>query len=309
MTFYPDEKEGMSPSSIAMWLGAKSSFIKYYFKGDKMFETESMRTGTQVHRLVEAGLMPVKCNYTFPEKEISVTLLPGMIFRGRPDSYGLYDDQALFVDYKTGKKSEWKDKLPSDIKMRATAFLVWIETGKPKEVKGFIEFIQTKQEGKKVVPIEGKETEVIEITYTEKDMEDFTCVIIKEMEKVNTFYTKWSKHEGGGFITDSHVEDFIILDQKIKELELKRDTLKETMLDLMEFGGEENHLTAYGTFYLMHKKKYDYPETLTFSVKDDMYDIGKAQDVASGLKGAKKAFELSNEPVSISTSIGFRSKK
>lgn len=308
MTFYTDKKEGMSPSSIAMWFGAKSSFIKYYFKVEKMFETESMRTGTKVHRLIEAGLLKVKCNYEFSEKDISCTISPGMIFRGRPDSHGIYGERAMFVDYKTGKQSDWKKKLPSDIKMRATAFLVWMDTGKPSEVKGMIEFIQTKQEGKSVVPIEDKETEVYEVTYTSKEMEEFAGVIKREMENVNKFYPKWEDRPDG-FVSNANVEEFIVLDQKIRELEVQKEDIKETIKELMEFGGEENHATPYGTFYLTSKKKYEYPSDMTFRVDERDFSIEEAQDIANGAKGAKKNYELTNEPVDTVTSIGFRSKK
>lgn len=308
--FYPDQKEGMSPSSLDQWLRQKSAFVRTYFEGEKGPETASMAAGTRVHRLIEAGLVPAKNVYQNAEMELRQEVKPGIYFRGKPDSWEGDESEARFVDYKTGKANAWKEKLPTDIKMKATAWLVWMQTGKPAKVKGSIEFIAMTWDpvAKEVVPIEDTETEIIPIEYTAAELESFTQVIGKAIDDVNAFYEKW-KESSADFVNHSDLEIYEDLNRKIEELEAQKKDVGERILGQMQFGGQSTLKTPLGTFYLTERHTYEYPDHLAFEVDGKEYTLEDADQVEAGAKAAKKNYELLAEPTKTTVSMGFRKPK
>jgi len=308
MEFYPDIKDGMSPSSFASWMGSRSAFVNSYFAGGEMIETEAMRTGTQVHRLIEGGMMKAKHDYEHAEDSLSVTLEDKRIFRGRPDSWESDDKEARFVDYKTGKENKWKEKLPTDLKMRATAFLVWAQAGKPEIVRGFIEFIQTQWNDKTrtIEPIENKESEVESIVYTAKDMKEIGGIILTQMGEVNANYLRW-KNKGETLVDMGTVAEYSEIAEHIKKLTTQGDELKRIIKDQMEFGCETNLKTDFGTFYITTRETYEYPPNIKFTLDGEKeYTLEESDKIASGAKAARKNYEMSQEPVSQSTGVGFK---
>lgn len=316
MAFYHEKKEHMSPSAMATWFTSKANFVKSYFEGEKGPTTKAMEGGTVIHRLIEAGLIPAKHVYAMAEPELKFPV-PGSdyFFMGRPDSCDevAKDDAARFVDYKSGKANDWVKKLPTDLKMKATAWLVWMQTGKPSKVFGAVEFIATTwdPETRSVVPIEGIPTEEILITYQAEDLEAFTGVIVKTMDEVNAFYEKWGDSTSE-FVSEEDVDRYIALEEKREAIVAEQDEIKERLQGQMEFGGILNHKDPRGTFYLTEKATYSYPKDLSFEVVDpatseaEMISLEKAGMVDAAAKAAKKNYELVSEPVSTSTSIGFR---
>lgn len=313
--FYHDIKEHMSPSALAQWLGGRGQFVRSYFAMEKSPETKAMTAGTEIHALVEAGIIKAKHVYEHPEAELKVQV-PGtdFYFLGRPDSYGkvvkIGGGYVAFVDYKSGKANGWDEKLPTDIKMRATAWLVWRACGEPEEVQGFVEFIQTTwdPDQKKVVPLDGKEIEVSSITYTADEMEAFTKVIANAMRDVNDFYEKW-KESTGDFVNGKDVQAYAELRQEIEEKEAELDELAERILSQMEFGGEENHKTPAGTFFIKNTKTYEYPPTLKINYLNMGLVLEDAEAIGAATKAAKTNFELTNEPKEVRRSIQFRKAK
>lgn len=313
MSFYHDEKEYMSPSAISQWMNGRSQFIRTYFAGEKSPTTSAMRGGTEIHALIEAGLIKARHVYAYSEIEVKVQV-PGteFWFLGRPDSHSkktTLDGKkvAYFVDYKSGKANGWDEKLPTDIKMRATAWLVWMAAGQPDLVYGYIEFIQTTwdPEQKKVVPLEGKETEVTGITYTADEMEAFSKVIANTMRDVNDYYEKW-KLSTGEFVNPSDVARYAQVKNEIAIKEEELNDIAERILIQMEFGGEEQHKTPLGTFYITEKSVYEYPADLAVTPTMTLDAVDQLTAVA---KAAKKNYELSNEPKEVKRSIGFRAPK
>lgn len=315
-SFYPDIKDGLSPSAIAQWFNQRSSFIKSYFAGERGPETKAMQTGTQIHALIEAGIIAAKHVYEHSEADLSVEIAPGRIFRGRPDSYGeierAHEHSAVsFVDYKSGKANEWAEKLPTDVKMRATAWLVWKNSGEPDMVYGYVEYFQTTWDAdlKRIVLVEGKESEEIAITYTRSEMQDFTQVILKAMNAINDFFEVWKKSTGE-FVSKQDVMLYAETRQQIDEMELRLDEIGERILTQMEFGGEETHRTPVGTFFVRETKTWDYPAELEFLLDGkEPFTLERADRVASGVKAAKKNYELVNEPKSTTRKVNFRVAK
>ncbi len=309
-TFYPSKKGWISPSALDNWLRSRSAFIKTYFEGEKGPETAAMNAGTKVHKLIEAGLIKAKCVYDVCEQETTFTFENGVKVLGFPDSYtSIPDDgQVRFVDYKTGKANGWEEKLPTDIKMKTTAWLVWQNTGKPDYVHGAIEFIQTTwdPDTKEVVPIEGKESELVTITYTAKELEEFTGVILQAIDDINAFYVKWLD-KTDVFINDQDIQDYADLLAKETELTLKIDEVADRIKTQMEAGGIINHKTGFGTFYLTTRKTYDYPDNLL--IRNDGMTLKDASEIATQAKVAQKNYELMAEPKTESTSMGFRVAK
>lgn len=311
--FYHDIKEHMSPSALAQWIDARSSFIKSYFRGEKSPETKAMTAGTKIHKLIEAGLIKAKCVYAHGEHELKAAV-PGTDFRflGRPDDYSDEKDGIIeFVDYKSGKANEWKEKLPTDIKMKATAWLIWIEQGaKAETVIGHIEFIPTTWDpvAKEVVPIDGAPSEVITIEYSKADLLAFSGVIAGAMNEVNEYYEKWLKSTGD-FVNNEDVARYIELKKEIDERETELGEVGDRIKGQMEFGGEENHKTPAGTFFFKITEKYEYPKDLpvgksTLESTEELIDGLEAK-----VKTAKQGFELISEPVSSKTTINFRPAK
>jgi hypothetical protein len=294
---------------------SRSSFVKNYFMGERGPETAAMATGTKVHKLIEAGLIKAQCSYEHNEEVLTIELGDGRKFLGVPDSYEIFDKPksqkaARFVDYKTGKLNDWKNKLPIDIKMKATAWLVWKTCGEPEEVVGKIEFFQTtwNPEAHEVVPIEGQESEVVSITYSKEDLQSFSTVIKFAMDDVNAFYEKW-KESTGEFVNQDDIEKYASLKVEIDRKEAEMDEVGERILAQMDFGGEENHKTPIGTFYVKTTNTYEYPAGLRFKWKGYELGVEDADEVSMALKAAKKNYELVNEPTNTKRSISFRGAK
>ena len=312
MNFYHEIKKHMSPSALDQWKRQRSAFVSSYFEQKEKVDTKAMQAGRQIHKLIEAGLIKAKKVYKNAEQEL-IERVPGSEydFMGIPDSWEKKGKKlALFVDYKSGKANDWKEKLPVDIKMKATAWLVWMMCDKPEIVKGAIEFIQTTwdPEAKAVVPIDGKESEVVEITYDAEDMEHFTRVIIESMNEVNEAYEKWLKGTDA-FINQDDIAKYERLNVEKSNLEKEMDEIKERIKTQMEFGGLLNVKTPAGTFYITERKTFDYPANLKIKYLDMGLVLEDAEAIGSAAKAAQKNYELLAEPISQSTSIGFRPAK
>ena len=312
MNFYHEIKEHMSPSALDQWKRQRSAFVATYFEKKEKVETQAMQTGKQIHMLIEAGLMKAKKVYKNGETEIKMQV-PGtdFYFLGIPDSWEKKGkDKALFVDYKSGKANDWKEKLPVDIKMKATAWLVWMKAGKPSRVDGAIEYIQTTwdPDAKKVVPVDDKESEVIEISYDAEEMEQFTRVIAEAMSEVNEAYLKWQQGTDA-FVNQEDIAKYERLNAEKTNIEKEMDEIKERIKTQMEFGGLLNVKTPAGTFYITERKTYDYPPSLKIKYLDYGLVLEDAEAIGSAAKAAQKNYELLAGPISQSTSIGFRPAK
>lgn len=314
--FYHDKKEHMSPSAMQSWLHSRGSFIKSYFREERGIETKSMAFGTKVHALIEGGMLKATQVYDHNEATLKFEVLEGsgLYFLGKPDSYSDRIDDGdtstvEFVDYKSGKTNGWDEKLPTDIKMLATAWLVWMATGKPDQVLGYIEFIETvwSSEEHDVVLVEGKETQVMGRVYTKAELENFTNAILKAMREVNLFYEKWLM-ASGEFVKEDDIELALELRGQIGKIEENLKEVEERIAIQMQFGGEESHpVEGKGTFYFKTSETWEYPDELAFVLDGtEPFTLGKAERVASGAKAVKKNYELVNEPATSKTTINFR---
>lgn len=312
MNFYPDVKDGLSPSALAQWRNQRSAFVKSYFQQERGPETKAMQAGTEIHALIEAGIIKAQKDFDYHEKDLSVTIGEGRVFRGRPDSFSKVKAKRVrFVDYKSGKANDWKEKLPTDVKMRATAWLVWKESKEPEEVEGHIEYFQTTwdPEQRKVVPVDDTKSEVISIIYTDVEMAAFTQVILKAMDEINAFYERWLTSTGE-FVNKSDVEAYIDLRAAIEQKEALLDELGERILSQMEVGGSENHkVPGIGTFYVRETRAYDYPENLPVKYADMEITLDSADGITAAAKAAKKNYELMTDPKSVVRSVSFRAAK
>lgn len=311
--FYHDIKEHLSPSALAQWLNGRGQFVRSYFAGEKSPETKAMTAGTEIHALIEAGIIKAQHTYDCNEQTLKIPVgKTNFWFLGKPDSFESEptDDEVSFVDYKSGKANEWEKKLPTDIKMRATAWLVWRQTGMPSIVNGHIEFIQTTwdPEQKKVIPMDDKETEVISIAYTATELENFEKVIANAMRDINDFYEKW-KVSSGEFVNQDDVQRYIEIKNEIAERELELAEVGSRIQTQMEFGGEENHKISQGSFFITERCSYEYPKDLPFIVDGVNWNLEQSEKVVSAAKAAKSNYELVNEPKTTVRNVQFRAKK
>ena len=310
--FYHDIKEHASPSALAQWLRQRTAFIKTYFEGEKGPETARMKFGTQVHALIEHGILEVQKKYDRDEETLKHEAGDGLYVLGKPDSFQSkpVKNTVEFVDYKTGIKSEWEKKLPTDIKMKVTAWLVWMETGKPAAVKGHIEFLQTtwSDEMQELQLIE-KKTETTSITYQKSELEEFTKVIISTMQEINEFYEKW-KYRTAEFINEDECRELKQLTEERDALDEKIKTIKANIEAQMSLGGVMSHkLEGVGTFSVSERRTYKYPDSLKINYRDYGLTLDDFQEAEKCAAAAKKNYELVTDPVSVSTSMRFTPAK
>jgi hypothetical protein len=311
--FYDSVKPHMSPSALDTWLNQRSSFIKSYFEGTKGPETKAMTAGKNIHALIDAGIFKVQKSFEINEETITIEIKKGYTFLGIPDSMQKIKKGASivhFCDYKTGKENPWKEKLPSDIKMKATAWLVWHKSGKPAAVTGFVEYIPTEwdAENKQVVPIEGAETEVHSITYDALELKEFTDVILKAMDDVNEAYETWLTSTGE-FVSEPDMEVYAELKKQKDEIESKMKEIAERLQSQMEFGHKSTIPTRFGTFFITERKTWEYPKDLSISVNHMQYLQSEVEEIVSAAKVAQKNYELTAEPKTVTRSLGFRIAK
>lgn len=302
----------MSPSALDSWHNSRSNFIKSYFEGIRTPDTPAMIAGKKVHTLIEAGIVPAKKVYDLHEVKIEIKIKEGYVFLGIPDSRGERMQKGVveFVDYKTGKANAWKEKLPVDIKMRATAWLVWKATGEPKKVIGHIEYIPTEWDSvaKEVVPIADAESEIISLTYTAEELQDFTKIIVDSMDEVNEEYDKWLESTGQ-FINKEDLERYVELRKAKDELEVLLKDVGDRLMSQMEFGAKKTHQTPFGTLFITERKTYEYPKGLRINYLDMGLTIEDAEAITMASKAAQKNYELTADPKTTSKSMGFRPTK
>jgi len=310
--FYPDIKPHISPSALDNWVNSRSQFIRSYFAGVKTPETASMKTGKQIHALIEGGLLDAK--HKFPNNEQVLEFFAEKYkVLGIPDSFSTEEDgkTAVFVDYKTGKENNWDaNKLASDLKMKTTAWLVWNFYGRMLPVVGHIEYIPTRwNEVTREIELTGGESVVAaSITYTSEELEAFTSVILAIIGEVNEEYPKWLE-SSADFVNQEDAAEYARLNAQVAELEIKMDEIKERIAGQLDFGGARTAETEFGTFYFTERKTYDYPKTLKINYLDYGLMLEDTEDIATAVKAAKTKFETENEPKSISRSLAFKAKK
>ena len=309
--FYNDVKPHISPSALDNWVNSRSQFIRSYFAGVKTPETASMRTGKQIHALIEGGLLEAKNK--FSQNEETLECLAGEYkVVGIPDSFGSDEDgNAVFVDYKTGKENNWDaNKLASDLKMKTTAWLIWHNVAHPSKVVGHIEYIPTQwnEATREIEPTGGESIVAASITYTSEELEAFTAVILKIIAEVNEEYPKWLA-SSADFVSKEDVAEYARLNTQVVELEVKMDEIKERIAGQLDFGGVRTTDTEFGTFYFTERKTFDYPKTLKVDYLEYGLVLEDADGIAAAAKAAKTKFETENEPKSVSRSLAFKAKK
>jgi len=309
--FYPDIKPHISPSALDNWVNSRSQFIRSYFAGVKTPETASMKTGKQIHALIEGGLLEVKNKFSHNEETLEFFATEYKVL-GIPDSFGVGEDEetVMFVDYKTGKENNWDaNKLASDLKMKTTAWLVWSFYARtPPSITGYIEYIPTRwNEATREIEPTGEESVVsASITYTAEELEAFTNVILAVIAEVNEEYPKWLE-SSADFVNKEDVSEYARLNAQVAELEVKMDEIKERIAGQLDFGGARTAETEFGTFYFTERKTYDYPQDLP--IQGGVFTLKETELIAAAVKVAKTKFETENEPKSISRSLAFKAKK
>lgn len=331
MSFYPDIKRHISPSAFAAWHNSPGSFVKSYFQNIRVGDTASMKSGKKIHALIEGGLLEVKHRYEHREKTLEHSITPPVevdvkeityTVLGIPDSYeseprfnttwegGLVE----FVDYKSGKENNEDNyqhaMLSGDLKMKMTAWLVWNEAGKPKNVLGFIEYIPTQWNpiSREIEPTSGESMGADKFLYTAQEMEEFTPVILSTIAEINAAYEVWLE-SSDDFISQDDVTEYARLEKIIRDATLAQEPLLERIAEQMTFGKKEAYQSMFGSFYFKSNKTYDYPKGLRINYRDMGITLEDSVEIAAAASGAKKKFELENTPTSVTRKLQFRIKK
>lgn len=319
--FYPDVKPHISPSALATWHNQRSQFIKTYFKGEKLPETKAMQAGTNIHALIEMGIIEPINKFNNREKDLVTSLVEGeegviKVF-GKPDAYNNFADNGTikFVDYKTGKQNNWTpEAIATDLKMMVTAWLVLEEAKKYNDsiqkVEAHIEYIPTQwnPDTWEIEPT-GEDHKDVVYTFDVATIQDLTSFIQKTVEQVNEEYLKYL--ESADFVDREDMAEYADLESQKKEIENKQKEIKERLQTQMDLGGVGTVSDgAMGTFYIMERKQYDYPDDLKVTTEDGkVYTKAQIEELEKAKKVAEKQYEQEHEPKAVSRSLGFRLPK
>jgi hypothetical protein len=315
MNFYPTVKENISPSGLDAWHHSRGGFVKSYFIGEKFKGNASTISGKKIHALIQNGLLEVK--HRFSNNEL--TLIENLDTKygvvkvlGIPDSFeNATAEETSFVDYKSGKENNWDGhKLATDLKMMTTAWLVWKNTGMPKKVKGYIEYIPTQWNPvtREIEPTEGESVVAAEFTYTYEELDNYTAFILKTIDEVNEAYIEWLDSTDM-YVNQEDIAEYAILEQQVTELEAKMKDIKDRIAEQMSLGKKDSLPTPFGSFYFTTRKTFEYPKGMRINYLDYGLTIEDAEEIAVATTAVKKRFELDNEPVNVSKSLGFKPKK
>lgn len=318
--FYSEIKKWISPSALANWFNSKASFIDHYFKGETSGETDSIKGGRIIHGLIEGGFYKPQKRYQNNEKQLTHKVGDtGVDSMGTPDSFSLINENlAEFVDYKTGRDISWsREDLKSDIKMKQTAWLVWKETGMPKQVTGFIEWIGTewKSDTKEVVP-SADEYMLVKCIYSAEELSEWEKIVAKAIADINETYERF-KNSSEEVVDEALCKEYAKLTAEMKEIEdsqlailkAKRDEIGQAIGEQMAVGNLDKLKTDGGSFFWRTSKKYEYPETLQVQTKTGIYNLPEAEDIADAVKACKKNYESTNDPIEEKKTIQFRATK
>lgn len=313
--FYPDNKKWLSPSALASWCNSKSGFVKSYFAGEHFKGNASTEAGGKIHVLIENEFIKVINRFQHRELEINIDLcdfgLEGILFKGRPDSFEGDKKIARFVDYKSGKENSWTDQeLAADIKMRATAWLVWQVCGEPEQVNASIEYVPTRwnAETHEIEPTGEPSTIAAMYTFESKDLRAFGEFIAKTIKEINAAYIKFLASTDE-FVNKEDVNTYSTIMAEIKTKEVEAEEIKARIADQMDFGYKDSISTDVGTFYFTARKTFEYPSDMVFKVGEKIYTLEQAEEIAAKAKMAKTEWEVVNTPKAVSRSLGFKPKK
>lgn len=316
--FYPQIKKHLSPSAFQAWHNNRSLFIRSYFMGEKSPETSSMKAGTAIHSLIENGLYPAQKRFDRNEHEVVIEVKDGVLALGKPDSYGTHAINGVIelVDYKTGKEDLWtNEKVAIDLKCKMTAWLVLMQHRKegytPTAVKHYLEYIPTfwNEEAHEIQPVPDVSSTVYEATYTAEELDEFTKVIEATIDEVNAEYPAFMASTDE-FVNRDDVLELADINSQIVELEAKADIIKERLGEQLKMGNRKNFESVVGTVYITEKKTYEYPEDLLCKTEGgEEFTLADFETYSVGAKVAKKNYELSNEPKTVSQTVAFRAKK
>lgn len=311
--FYPILRDHISPSALDNWHHSRSAFIKTYFENATRFENASTRAGRKVHKLIEAGFLETKKVYSEREKELRIEIgKTGAHMLGYPDAYEVTgEEEATFVDYKTGKKNEWNDtELAVDYKMLATAWLVWKKTQKPARVIGEIEYIPVEwnEETGEIQPTKEQSEHVATFVYTKKELEQFESFIEKTIAEVNEEYPKFLESTEE-FIDPEDLKRCWELNMYMQDLDDEMKLVKDRIAAQMKQGYKSTISNELGSFYFTTKRTFAYPSDLKVIIGKKSYTLEEVEKIASWSKVAKTKFEMYHEPTSVSRSLSFKAKK
>jgi hypothetical protein len=134
--------------------------------------------------------------------------------------------------------------------------------------------------------------EKFHVKITGQMLADMTVRITKAAEEISEAYTQFQ--EGSPLISEKLTSRYYTLSEMKSEIEKEMLEIKGSIQDEMESKNIDSLSEDFGSFYFTSRKKYSYPEEIKTLEKE--------------YKEAKKAYEKTNEPESISKSFSFRAK-
>lgn len=253
-------KEHLSVSQINLWESDPIAYQKKYFIGIPDPPSPFLEFGKQFAKDIEDYAAGVQRNFNFPEGFLDKTLIyPHVEYKLEHDfgdfkMLGYIDniskDYELVVDFKTGTAPWSTQRLQESLQMQTYSLILWYQFGViPTSI---ISYWKTKLRGK-TLSWTGEHESFMYVFNTE-ELTAAEARIRKAAKEISEAYERYQ---------DSYIGELMAkyaeITKDLKELEYKKDTLKDTLTLLLKDNkiAMDVHgcLVSYSTY---KKKSYTY---------------------------------------------------
>lgn len=280
-------KEHLSVSQINLWESDPIAYQKKYFIGIPDPPSPFLEFGKQFAKDIEDYAAGVQRDFNFPEGFLDKTLIyPHVEYKLEHDfgdfkMLGFIDnmskDYELVVDFKTGTAPWSTQRLQESLQMQTYSLILWYQFGViPTSI---ISYWKTKLKGK-TLSWTGEHESFMYVFNTE-ELTATEARIRKAAEEISEAYERYQ---------DSYIGELMAkyaeITKELKELEYKKDTLKDTLTLLLKDNkiAMDVHgcLVSYSTY---KRKSYTYSKYIV----NKEYEIEqmKKEEINTGIAEEK----------------------
>jgi len=280
-------KEHLSVSQINLWESDPIAYQKKYFIGIPDPPSPFLEFGKQFAKDIEDYAAGVQRDFNFPEGFLDKTLIyPHVEYKLEHDfgdfkMLGYIDnmskDYELVVDFKTGTAPWSTHRLQESLQMQTYSLILWYKFGViPTSI---ISYWKTKLKGK-TLSWTGEHESFMYVFNTE-ELTATEARIRKAAEEISEAYERYQ---------DSYIGELMAkyaeITKELKELEYKKDTLKDTLTLLLKDNkiAMDVHgcLVSYSTY---KRKSYTYSKYIV----NKEYEIEqmKKEEINTGIAEEK----------------------
>ena len=284
------KKTYLSYSQITLWLSSKKTYIQKYFEGLEGYQTDAMKIGTAVHRVLPKfyGNDGVKYEYELRGAVDGVEMLAYLDM--------LNEDRHIIYEFKTGMNNgvAW-DKEGVDNHLQLHIYYIMYN-----EIFNIEPIIFLGKLPKKT-SFEEKDVDFIRYTPDNEKIQKTRELIARVRKEIDEAYEKWLSEKGKEVEIDVDLlEELYVLQEDLTHIQSRISEIKEELQGMYKDGIEYGGVNM----YKIEKKTYD------FSTDENINKIKAFSDEYSALlKDAQDNFKKLNAPTKVDVSYGFRFNK